>query len=156
MMSFFQTNLSQYAEVTSPVKTHHASKPKTHVVSGKVFKDKFTHSAEHRSNISAAKKGKPVSDEHRAKIAAALTGRKRPEELCLKIRGLRRSKETCELMTAVRGTPVMTPNGVFPSVRAVAEAAGRGHDTIRKWMKWWPSDYYYLDIPVNRRKKEAL
>jgi hypothetical protein len=38
----------------------------------------------------------------------------------------------------------MTPNGVFPSAKAVAEAAGVTYVTVWNWMKRWPDDYYYI------------
>jgi hypothetical protein len=40
--------------------------------------------------------------------------------------------------------PVMTPNGKFPSVQSVADAAKVDGNTIRRWMKKWPEHYYYV------------
>ena len=39
----------------------------------------------------------------------------------------------------------MTPNGQYPSQKAVAEAAGVSYQTVWNWMKRWPNDYYYIN-----------
>jgi hypothetical protein len=38
----------------------------------------------------------------------------------------------------------MTPRGIFPSRRAVAEAYSTYPDKIRHWMKKFPTQFYYV------------
>ena len=54
------------------------------------------------------------------------------------------SVETRAKMSATREKAVMTPNGLFPSRRAVAQAAGVSASNITHWMKKWPEHYYYV------------
>jgi hypothetical protein len=86
-------------------------------------------SEETRAKKSAARKGKPGkkhSEETRAKISDAHKGKKRED-------GWKWSK------------PVMTPNGLYPSKKAVAEAANVSTVSVDKWIKKWPEHYFFLD-----------
>lgn len=56
---------------------------------------------------------------------------------------------------ATMSTPVMTYYGVFPSRRAVAEAAGVSCETVRSWMKKYPDHYYYMGKTYKQRAKDA-
>ena len=40
--------------------------------------------------------------------------------------------------------PIMTPNGLFPSRKAAAQAANVDPVTINVWLKKWPKEYYYV------------
>jgi len=90
-----------------------------------------TLTAEHRAKIGAAKKGRTQSAEHRAKLGAARKGRTHSAEARAKL-------------GAAHVKPVMTPNGLYPSLKAVREASGVTAPTIRRWMKKWPEHYYYV------------
>jgi len=74
------------------------------------------------------------TDEARAKISAAFKGKKRSEE----------AKAAMRAAHALRAKPVMTPHGLFPSVRAVAEASGQESRTVRFWIRQYPKHYYYV------------
>lgn len=92
------------------------------------------HSKETRDRFSKMRKGVPLSEQHRINVIAASARRK----------GV---PLTGERLTKIKIAPckkTMTPNGVFPSLKAVAEAAGVSTVTIRKWMKKWPEHYYYI------------
>lgn len=78
-----------------------------------------THTAEARAKMSERHNGGPkvghaVSDETRAKISA------------------------------INSKPVMTPNGAYPSIKAVAEASGFPGHTVRRWLKRFPDQYYFI------------
>lgn len=92
------------------------------------------HSEETRAKISEKGKGKVLSEEHRAKISAANKGIHLGRTLSLEHR----------TQLAQRAGKVMTPHGVFPSVRAVSEAAQVGVYCVRSWMKKFPEHYYYV------------
>jgi hypothetical protein len=157
-MSFFQTNLSKYAEQPALAdRAQRTSVSKTMVVSGRVITDKWTLSAEQKAKISAIHKGKPKSAEWRAKM----TGRTHSAETRAKMSASRKGKtfsaETrAKIGAAGKGKaisaehrasiskPMMTPNGVFPSKNAVAVAANTTTVTIARWMKKYPEHYYYL------------
>jgi len=79
----------------------------------------YSPSAETRASISAAQTGKKYSPEIRARMLAAAT--------------------------ASKGRPVMTYYGPYPSVMAVARAAGVLDETVRKWIKRYPEHYYYIN-----------
>ena len=67
------------------------------------------------------------SEEHRAKISAANKGRKNTW-----------AHKICK--------PMMTPNGLYPSLTAVFKASGvSSRTTIYRWMKKWPEHYYYVN-----------
>jgi hypothetical protein len=70
------------------------------------------------------RKGYVVSEEARAKMSQAKKGRRRPLN--------------------VTGKPIMTPNGIFPSVMQVSRVAGVSYDRVHYWMKKWPQHYYYI------------
>tara|TARA_R110002126_G_scaffold243517_3_gene386931 strand:- start:4715 stop:5158 length:444 start_codon:yes stop_codon:yes gene_type:complete len=90
-------------------------------------------SAEHRAKLSAALKGHVVSAEHRAKLSAARKGR--PRKITAEhAANIRRSK--CK--------PMMTPHGLFPSRKAVSEAAGVLPVTVTRWLEKYPNDFYYV------------
>lgn len=92
-----------------------------------------TFSAEARANMAAAKLGKkrqPHTAETRAKMSAS-GGHPQTAEHKAKL-----------------SKPIMTPNGPFPSVKAVAETAGVSANTIRRWLKNFPNDYYFITKEV--------
>lgn len=39
---------------------------------------------------------------------------------------------------------LMTPNGVFPSIQSVADAANVDPKTIKRWINKWPEHYYFI------------
>lgn len=80
------------------------------------------HSEQARAKMSAKAKIRVSSEASNAKRRATLLGRSRPDN--------------CK--------PMMTPNGVYPSMKAVVAASGKAEITIRKWMKKWPKHYYYI------------
>ena len=41
---------------------------------------------------------------------------------------------------------LMTPNGLFPSIQSVADAAKVDPKTVKRWINKWPEHYYYLEI----------
>ena len=91
-------------------------------------------SAETLAKFRQSRLGHAVSAETRAKLRAANLGRKfgpLSTEQRLKLR-------------AAHATPVMTYYGVYPSVRAVAEAAGVSAKVVSGWMKRFPKHYYYV------------
>jgi hypothetical protein len=45
---------------------------------------------------------------------------------------------------AAKSKALMTPNGLFPSCVSVAKTAGVCTDTVRKWIRLYPNDYYYV------------
>jgi len=92
------------------------------------------------------REGIPNSPETRAKMSASLKGREvwnkgvpatetRKENISRAKTGKANPKK-CK--------PIMTPHGVFPSQKAVAEAAGVSCVTVWNWMKRWPDQYYYI------------
>lgn len=108
-----------------------------------------TVSAEHRAKLSAVNVGKTLSAEHRAKIGAAHKGRTLPAEHRAKIgaahKGRKMSEEHRAHLIAIKARPVMTPHGLFPSVRAVVEASGYPKRYVYAWMKRFPEHYYYVN-----------
>ena len=87
-------------------------------------------SPETRAKMSGSLKGKvpwnlgiPATDERKVNIALSKIGKENPK----------------------KWKPIMTPNGVFPSQKAVAEAAGVTYVTVWNWMKRWPEHYYYIE-----------
>jgi hypothetical protein len=122
-------------------------------------------SAETRAKMSAASKGKKHSAETRAKIGATSKGRKPSAETRAKMsaatKGRPKSAETRAKMkeSNARATPIVTPNGVFASISlAIAQAKSDGlpnaHRKIRKWVKEFPKDYYYITKEEYQRLKK--
>ena len=97
-----------------------------------------THSADTRAKWSDAHTGKTLSAETRAKISAGLKGRKGWNE------GKTLSAEHRAKIIAAKAKPIITPYGLFPSVRAVAEASGKPIYTVQSWVKKYPEHYYYV------------
>jgi hypothetical protein len=95
-------------------------------------------SAETCAKISARHKGKIISAECRAKMSAASKGRPKSPEHRAKISAGHKNK-------GVGTKPLMTPNGLYPSRKAVAEAANVPFWTVDSWIKKWPQHYFYLD-----------
>jgi hypothetical protein len=93
------------------------------------------HTAEVIAKMSAIKKGKKHTAESRAKMSATQKGKPKPKW----------SAESRARFSASKATPVMTPHGLFPSIRAVAEASGRDGSTVRTWLRKFPEHYFYLD-----------
>lgn len=94
------------------------------------------HSAETRAKIGASHKGKVTSEETRAKMSAASKGKPKKTKW---------SAESRAKLSASKTKPVMTPHGMFPSIRAIAEASGRYDSTVRTWMRKFPEHYYYVN-----------
>ena len=93
-----------------------------------------TFSAEARANMAAAKLGKtrqPHTAETRAKMSASALARAHTAETKAKL-----------------SKPIMTPNGVFPGVKAVAQAAGVSRNTVARWVRKFPKDYYFINKEV--------
>ena len=89
-----------------------------------------------------------IGDETRAKSSGSLKGKEtwnkgipHTDQAKANISKSKKGKPNTHLCK-----PLMTPNGVFPSAMAVADAAGVSYVTVWNWMKRWPEDYYYLDV----------
>ena len=74
-----------------------------------------------------------IGDRHRGKIVSEATRRKQSESAKKRKRELNKT-----------GKPIMTPNGVFPSVMEVSRVAGVTYSTVHYWMKKYPKHYYYI------------
>jgi hypothetical protein len=84
-------------------------------------------------NICPPNKGKVRSDEFRAKVSAARKGKSISEEHRI---ALRQSNMK----------PIMTPLGEFSCQAAAAEAYGfKNKNAIRYRMKKFPTEYYYIN-----------
>lgn len=107
------------AETRAKMSASKLGVPKSELACANMRKPKKAHStarrAEHNAKIAAGNKGKFVSDETRARQSASMS------------------------------TPVMTPHGLFPSVRAVVEASGYNKRYVYRWMKKYPNDFYYVN-----------
>ena len=103
--------------------------------------------------ISKAHKGKIISLTTRAKLRDANLGKKANDETRAKQKATAKkrnySPEMIAKFTTSKPLRLMTPNGLFPSIKAVCEASGKCEDTIRKWIKKWPEHYYYPDRPTD-------
>ncbi len=95
-----------------------------------------THSAETRSKISANHKG--GYPKGGLKGPSPLLGREFTAEQRQNVSKGRKG------IPAKNRKPIMTPNGPFPSLSAVAEAAGVKPGKVWIWMKRWPEHYYYI------------
>lgn len=123
-----------------------------------------TFTDQHRAKISAGKKGRRMSQESIAKMAQSkkggqspMKGRTHTDEARAKISerhsggpqfGHEVSAETRAKISAINSKPVMTPNGVYPSIKAVAEASGFPGHTVRRWLKRFPDQYYFINKEV--------
>jgi hypothetical protein len=58
--------------------------------------------------------------------------------------GVKHTTETIDKIRATKLKAIMTPNGVFPSRLAVAQAAGVHPTRVSVWVKKWPKHYYYV------------
>jgi hypothetical protein len=105
-------------------------------------------SDEQKAKLRAANLGKTISAETRAKMSAGNKGRVRSEEYKAKLSasnlGKTKSAETRAKISVSKIRPVMTPNGVYPSLAAVALAAGVSRAVTYDWKKKYPNDYYYI------------
>jgi len=105
-------------------------------------------SDETRAKMSASQKGRTLTAETRVKLSAAMKGRTQSAEHRAKLgaarKGRTHSAEARAKLGAAHVKPVMTPNGLYPSLKAVREASGVTAPTIRRWMKKWPEHYYYV------------
>jgi len=123
-------------------------------------------SAETRAKISAVHKGKTVTEETRAKLREINRGKKASAETRAKVSEAGKkawatkrkdyvvSEETRVKMREaaklrkrdlnVTGKPIMTPNGIFPSVMEVSRVAGVSYYTVHYWMRKWPEHYYII------------
>lgn len=92
-----------------------------------------------------ARIGKNLDKETRAKISATHKA-KSPVKQQGPIRLSEESRQALSKKMQERySRPVMTYYGVFPSRRAVAEAAGVSTAMVGKWMKLYPEHYYFLE-----------
>lgn len=89
-----------------------------------------------------------VSDETRAKTSGSLKGKKtwnkgipHTDQAKANISKSKKGKPNPR-----KCKPMMTPNGVFPSAKAVATAGSVSYVTVWNWMKRWPEHYYYLEV----------
>jgi hypothetical protein len=104
-------------------------------------------SDEQKAKMSASRRGRVLTPDWRAKIGNAHKGREVSAETRAKLSANYRrpwSEESSAKLSAIKSTPVMTPNGLFPSRKAVARAAGVGPATITRWMRKWPEHYYFV------------
>jgi len=112
---------------------------------------KKIHTAESRKRIGDAHRGKVISQhqreitgsiwrgktrsaETRAKMSAAKKGVVVPPEVRAKMQATRQANNAC-------CKSVMTPNGVFPSIKAAEEA---GVKSVQYKLKKYPDQYYYI------------
>jgi len=127
-------------------------------------------SAETCAKISAVHTGKTVSEETRAKLREINRGRRHSDETRARNSEANRrawattrkdyqhSDETRAKMSKasklrkrelnVTGKPIMTPNGVFPSIMEVSRVAGVSYYTVHYWMRKWPEHYYIINKDV--------
>ena len=113
-------------------------------------------SDETRSRSSAANKGKTVSAETRAKRSEALKGRKRTAEARAKASvSLSKPKSADGRVSIAQSNqarfskPIMTPSGVFPSLKsasewAVANGLVNARQKIVAWLVTHPDQFYYV------------
>jgi len=153
------------------------SKVKTFEIAGVQVEKKYTPSDETRRKASERHKGKVLTEETRRKISEARKGIVFSEETRRKIgdasRGRIVSEETrrklseshkgrkvvvteearrrmSETQIAInQNLPIMTPNGIFISRKAlkerlVADGYKEANARIREWFKLYPNDYYYI------------
>ena len=136
----------------------------------KGLKGWLTHTPDARAKISASQKGRrkgiKLSLETRAKISAARQAWVSVNHVSLETRakmsasqkgknkGKKRSAETRAKMSANHTRPaaklLMTPNGLYPSRKAVAKAANVCPETISNWIKKWPEHYYYINKEITK------
>ena len=113
-------------------------------------------SDETRARSSAANKGKTVSAETRAKRSEALKGRKRTAEARAKASvSLSKPKSADGRVSIAQSNqarfskPIMTPSGVFPSLKsasewAVANGLVNARQKIVAWLVTHPDQFYYV------------
>ena len=113
-------------------------------------------SDETRARSSAANKGKTVSAETRAKRSEALKGRKRTAEARAKASvSLSKPKSANGRVSIAQSNqarfskPIMTPSGVFPSLKsasewAVANGLVNARQKIVAWLVTHPDQFYYV------------
>ena len=145
-----------FTQVTKPSKGTQETLVKKHEVWNKGLKGVLIVSeetlAKKRGQVAWNKglKGS-MSENNKASLLAANLGRKRSAETLAKLRAANLGRKFGPLSTeqrlklrAAHATPVMTYYGVYPSVRAVAEAAGVSAKVVSGWMKRFPKHYYYV------------
>ena len=102
------------------------------------------------TNLSIAKQALAITGQRRG--PAWNKGKQTPKEVCDKIgaahKGLKYNTTTYKKRTD--GKPrnckkMMTPNGLYPTLKAVVEASCQSAYIIRSWMKKWPEHYYYVN-----------
>ena len=94
----------------------------------------INHTAESRANMSAAQKGRVISDEHRARMSAAQKGRVISDE--------HRAKIITGRVKASKS--LQTPDGVFPSALEYSKFVGVARITIYKRIEKYPDQYYFI------------
>jgi hypothetical protein len=92
---------------------------------------------ETKDAISVARKGKKQSAETRAKNSASNKGKKLSTDHCKKV--------SASLIGTRRGAkPVVTPFGIFDSLKNTALNLNKHVDTIARYIKLYPKEYYYI------------
>jgi hypothetical protein len=108
----------------------------------------FSLSEETKAKIRAARAQQVITAETRAKISAGNKGKVRSAEHIAKYKiasqGRTKNADTRAKISATKNKPVMTPNGVYTSCMAIAEAAGVSRATVYTWMSKYPDHYYYI------------
>jgi hypothetical protein len=112
---------------------------------------------EYREKISKALTGKkrgPMSTELKKKLSDASIGKKNTGEktkmlISQNIKEYYKSNPNARKgkrnQDSNRGKQLMTPNGLYPSRSAVANAANVDPTTIKRWIAKWPEHYYYIN-----------
>ena len=91
----------------------------------------YTDSTESRQQRLETRKGFKYSEESRAKMSASKIGKAVPEGNGAKI-------------SAAKMKPIMSPLGMFPGRKVLAEAMGVHTVYIGKLLKKFPDQYYYV------------
>jgi hypothetical protein len=103
------------------------------------------HSDYQKQRLSETHTGKSLSVEHKVAVSAANKGQNRMSfEARSKVhKGKTVSSET-RAKLAQHARAVMTPYGLYSSVRSVADAANVSSTCVRQWVKKYPKHYYYV------------
>lgn len=105
------------------------------------------HSAETRAKMSknhtsSGMKGHTHSADTRARQSENANPWNKGRTLSAETRD--RMKAAAQLRAQKVRQKIMTPNGVFQDVHAVAAEAGVGRATVYSWIKKYPNEYYYV------------
>ena len=91
-------------------------------------------------------KGKKMTEEYknRLKTLGKKAGRPKGSKDGSHVKSLRGRPVGCIGRRGRTSTPIMTPNGLYPGKKYVAEQAKVHITTIDYWMMKWPEHYYYV------------